>query len=213
MSLSWPAMGAVAIAYLCGSIPTAYLAGRWLKGVDLRTVGSGNLGTTNVYRELGVAPAMVVLVVDVLKGLLPTLLLPWVLMTRWHAGPVPAGWGIAYAGAAVFGHARPVFLLWRGGGKGVATAAGAFLALAPGATAICVLVFITVVATTRFVSLASIVATVALPVIEWFNAGPSALFWAGVAVATFVAWGHRSNISRLRAGTEPRIRRPGGTST
>ncbi len=209
MTDAWPGALAIGLAYVSGSIPTAYLAGRWMKGIDLRTVGSGNLGTTNVYRELGAVPAIVVLVVDVLKGLLPVVLFPMLVAGRSSA-PLADGWAIAVGAATVAGHAKPVFLLWRGGGKGVATAAGAFLALTPGPTALCVAVFAAVVGATRYVSLASVTATALLPVILWVSTGASPLFYASGAIAVFVAWGHRSNIRRLRAGTEPRIRLPGG---
>jgi len=209
VSAGWPA-AAFVLAYLSGSIPSAYLAGRWVKGVDLRTIGSGNLGTTNVYRELGVGPALIVLAVDILKGFTPVYLLPGLIAARSGVPADPANWwGIACAVGAVLGHAKPIFLLWRGGGKGVATAAGAFLALSAVPAAICVVVFVVIVATTRFVSLASLLASAILPIVEWFMAGPSPVFYASLAVAVFVAWGHRSNIGRLRAGTEPRFRPPG----
>lgn len=212
MSFGWPA-AAIVLAYLSGSIPSAYLAGRWVKGVDLRAIGSGNLGTTNVYRELGVGPALIVLAVDMLKGFAPVYLLPGLIAARSGMPVDPLRWwGIGCAVAAVLGHAKPVFLLWRGGGKGVATAAGAFLALSAVPTAICVVVFVVIVAGTRFVSLASLFASAILPVLEWFMVGPSPVFYASLAIALFVAWGHRSNIGRLRAGTEPRFRPPGGAT-
>lgn len=200
----------VIASYVIGSFPTAYLAGRFLKGVDLRTIGSGNLGATNVFRSLGTAPAVVVLIVDVLKGAIPALLFPGLLAAGITSEAAAERWGIAFGVAAIVGHWKPVFLLWRGGGKGVATAAGVFMALSPGPTSLCVLAFIVIVAATRFVSLASIVGAAVLPVLEWFSAGPSPLFYAATAVALFVAWAHRANIRRLQAGTEPRIRRPGG---
>lgn len=200
----------VMASYVIGSVPTAYLAGRLLKGVDLRTVGSGNLGATNVFRSLGTAPAVVVLIVDVLKGAIPTLLFPGLFVASITSEASVQLWGIAFGATAIVGHWKPVFLLWRGGGKGVATAAGVFMSLSPGPTALCVLAFIAVVAATRFASLGSIVGAVVLPVLEWFTAGPSPIFFASLAVALFVTWAHRSNIRRIRAGSEPRIRRPGG---
>jgi glycerol-3-phosphate acyltransferase PlsY len=197
-------------AYVIGSFPSAYLAGRILKGIDLRTVGSGNLGAANVFRVLGPAAAVVVLSIDVLKGAAPTLLLPGLLgVGRWSAD-ASAWWAIAFGAAAIAGHAKPVFLLWRGGGKGVATAAGVFLAITPGPTALCVITFIVIVAATRYVSLGSIVAAAVLPVFEWLGTGASPVTYASVAVALFVTWAHRGNIVRLRAGTERRFGRPGG---
>ena len=202
-------------AYVVGSFPSAYLAGRMLKGIDLRTVGSGNLGATNVFRELGPAAAIVVLLVDLLKGALPTLLLPGLLLPGLLVTGIQseAGtelWAVGFGAAAITGHVKPVFLLWNGGGKGVATAAGVFLAVSPAPASLCIVAFIAVVAATRFVSLASIIAAALLPVFEWFAMGPSPVTGASVAVALFVAWAHRANIARLRAGVEPRLSRPGG---
>ena len=200
-------------AYVIGSFPSAYLAGRILKGVDLRTVGSGNLGATNVYRELGVVPAVVVLVLDALKGAVPTLLLPGLLAAGIQSATSTTAWAVAFGAAAVVGHAKPVFLLWKGGGKGVATAAGVFLAITPGPAMASVAVFIAIVAVTRFMSLGSMIAAVALPVFEWLDAGASPVFYASVAIAAFVMWAHRTNVLRLRAGTEPRFGRPGRGDT
>ena len=204
---------AVALAYLAGSIPTAYLAGRWLKGIDLRTVGSGNLGATNVHRTLGTSAAVVVLVADFLKGALPAALLPPLVPlsgTMIAAGPfLGAGqlWlGLACGVAAIAGHAKPVFLLWRGGGKGVATAAGVFAALAPGAFAVAFVSFAITFAMSRIVSLASLGAAVAMPVGMILTVGArSPLFLVSVLVGLFVFWAHRGNITRLRQGTEPRF--------
>ncbi|MGA1418253.1 MAG: glycerol-3-phosphate acyltransferase, partial [Gemmatimonadaceae bacterium] len=118
-----PPIGALTIGYLAGSIPFAYLAGRLLKGIDLRTVGSGNLGATNVYRTLGAPAAAVVLLLDALKGALPVILLPGV-VTNLRPGIgslqlLTLGIGVT----AILGHTKPIFLLWKGGGKGVATTA------------------------------------------------------------------------------------------
>jgi glycerol-3-phosphate acyltransferase PlsY len=197
---------ALCIAYACGSIPTAFLAGQLLKGVDLRTVGSGNLGATNVYRNLGAVPAVIVLLVDAAKGFLPVLLLP----TRIVGGAgVEAQdltvWAIGCGIAAIFGHLKPIFLLWKGGGKGVATAAGVFGALAPAALGIAVLAFMVVAVGTGYVSLASIVAAVALAIATpMFVAGDTALTVAAAVVSLAVVAMHRKNIQRLLAGTEPK---------
>lgn len=198
------------VAYVAGSFPSAYIAGRAVRGIDLRTVGSGNLGATNVYRELGAVPAIVVLLLDVLKGGLSAGLIPGAL----RADPAAhATWGVVFGVSAIAGHAKPVFLLWRGGGKGVATAAGVFGAVAPLPLAGALVVFAAVVAATRFVSLASIVAAATLPALIWMASGQPVVMGAGVAVAAFVLWSHRANLRRLRAGTEPRIGRPGGTKS
>jgi len=197
---------ALVIAYAAGSIPTAYLAGRLIKGVDLRTIGSGNLGATNVYRSLGTVPAIVVLVLDALKGALPAALLPArIAGVYWFEPREALWWGLACGVAAIVGHAKPVFLLWKGGGKGVATAAGVFAALAPVAMGVSLLIFLTVVVSTGIVSLASLTAAIALPVAVVVLFGvKSPLFLVTLVVLAFVVWTHRANIARLRSGAEPR---------
>ncbi len=197
---------ALGIAYLAGSFPSAYLAGRALKGVDLRTIGSGNLGATNVYRNLGAKAAIGVLVLDALKGYLPAALLPGTIDPTFAAGPnATLWWALACGVAAIAGHAKPIFLLGRGGGKGVATASGVFLALAPAAFGVSFVAFVLVAWRTGFISLASIVGALVLPVAVALTSGvPSPLFIVSVAVAAFVTWAHRANIGRLRKGTEPR---------
>jgi glycerol-3-phosphate acyltransferase PlsY len=200
-----PAVGLV-LAYLAGSIPAAYLAGRITKGIDLREHGSGNLGATNVYRVLGAKVAAVVFLVDVAKGALPVWLLP-----RVTATANPELWAIAYGLLAVAGHVRPVFLLGKGGGKGVATATGVFLALAPLATLLAFTVWIAVVAASGYVSLASLTAAVVLPVAVLVQEGArSPVFIVAVLLAAFVFWTHRENIGRLRRGEEHRFGRRGG---
>jgi len=193
---------ALAAAYLVGSIPTAYLVGR-ANGVDLRTVGSGNLGATNVFRTLGWKWGLFVYLVDVLKGALPVLLLP-------RAASVAPGWpwGVAFGVVAILGHVRPVFLLGKGGGKGVATASGVFLALAPVPAACALVAFILVVAATRYVSLGSLIGAVVLPlVLLWQEHGLSPMVLVSASVAAFVFWTHRENIGRLRRGEERRVGR------
>ncbi len=201
-----PAFGLL-VAYVAGSIPSAYLAGRILKGIDLRTVGSGNLGATNVLRTLGPEAAAVVFLCDALKGALPVALLPGMIDPAFvHAPQTTLWWGLAYGIAAIVGHARPVFLLWNGGGKGVATAAGVFGALAPAALGVALAIFALVVWRSRIVSLASISAALVLPLAVAVTLGPgSPVFAAACAIGLFVIWSHRANISRLRAGTEPRL--------
>ncbi|MBL0939738.1 MAG: glycerol-3-phosphate 1-O-acyltransferase PlsY [Gemmatimonadaceae bacterium] len=202
--------GTVALAYAAGSFPTAYLVGR-ANGVDLRTVGSGNLGATNVQRTLGWGWGGLVYLVDFLKGWLPTLLLPGI------AG-VTAGWpwGVVIGIAAIAGHVKPVFLLGRGGGKGVATASGVFMALAAVPTLIAVGVFVAVVAFTRYVSLGSMIAAVTLATaLIVMSGGFTPLVLVACGIAAFVIWTHRENIGRLRRGEERRIggsRSAGGTT-
>ena len=200
-----PAVGLI-IAYLVGSIPSAYLAGK-AKGVDLRTVGSGNLGATNVFRTLGWKIGLTVYIADCLKGFLPVALLPGVV------GTTEIGWRIGFGVAAIAGHVKPIFLLGKGGGKGVATASGVFLALAPMAMLFSMLSFAAVVAATGYVSLGSLIsALVLVGAVAVRGSGGTPLLATVSLVAAFVFWTHRKNIERLRAGTEHRFGKRGKTA-
>lgn len=190
----------ILIAYLAGSIPFAYLAGK-AKGMDLREHGSGNLGATNATRVLGPAVGGLVYLGDTLKGMLPALLLP-----RYIDSARPDLWAIAFGVAAIIGHVRPIFLMGQGGGKGVATAGGVFFGLAWLPALIAFFLFVAAVAITRRVSVGSLVATIALPTGVIITRGAtSPLALISCAIGLFVIWLHRGNISRLRAGTEPKI--------
>ena len=193
-----PLLG-VLIAYVAGSIPFAYLAGK-AKGLDLREHGSGNLGATNAVRVLGKGIGGLVYLGDTLKGMLPALLLPAVIDS-----PHRELWAIAFGVAAIVGHVKPLFLLGQGGGKGVATAGGVFFGLAPLPAAIALVCFVAVVAITRYASVGSVVAALALPLSILLIDGPTPLFMISCAIGLFVVWMHRANITRLRNGTEPRI--------
>jgi glycerol-3-phosphate acyltransferase PlsY len=194
----------VVIAWLVGSIPTAYLVGR-ANGVDLRKVGSGNLGATNVFRTLGWKWGLAVYAVDVAKGALPVLWLPSFCQVE-RGWP----WGVVFGIAAIIGHVRPVFLLGRGGGKGVATASGVFLALAPLAALAALVTFIIVVAASRYVSLGSLAGAVVLPIaIAWQERAMSPMVIVSAVIALFVFWTHRENIQRLMRGEERRVSTPG----
>jgi acyl phosphate:glycerol-3-phosphate acyltransferase len=188
----------VLIAYLAGSIPSAYLAGKF-RGVDLRQHGSGNLGATNVVRVLGPRIGAVVFIVDLLKGFLPVYFLP-----RYTETLQPELWALVYGVAAIFGHVKPIFLLWKGGGKGVATASGVFLALAFVPMLIAEVAWIGVFYFTRYVSLASLVGAAVLPIaiLALYREPQSPVFIASVIIALFVFWTHRANIGRLRRGEE-----------
>jgi glycerol-3-phosphate acyltransferase PlsY len=188
-----------AAGYLIGSIPTGLLIIRLLRGVDIRTVGSGNIGATNVYRVAGLPTALLVLVIDGLKGALP------VLLARTSGAPP---WAEVLAGvAAIVGHNWSVFLRFAGG-KGVATSLGVLLALSPGAAAVAIVVWLAVAGATRYASLASILAIAAVPAVMWARREPAHhLLFAGAALA-FVLYRHRANLARLRAGTELRITDP-----
>ena len=191
----------VFIAYLAGSIPSAYIAGR-MSGVDLREHGSGNLGATNVVRVLGPRTGGVVFLADFLKGFLPVYYLPIVADTLQ-----PEIWALIYGAAAILGHVKPIFLLGRGGGKGVATASGVFTALAPIPMLISMAVWIVVFAISRYVSLASLFGAAVLPIaIFLFRRDThSAILIASIIIAAFVFWTHRANIGRLRRGEEHRF--------
>jgi glycerol-3-phosphate acyltransferase PlsY len=200
-----PAIGLL-LAYLAGSIPAAYIAGRVLRGIDLREHGSGNLGATNVMRVMGPKIGAVVLLFDALKGAIPVIVLPMVFGVQ-----DTAWWAIAYGVAAIVGHVRPIFLLGRGGGKGVATAAGVFAALAPVPLLISAVVFLAVVLASGYVSLGSLVSAAVFPLaVIVIAAGLTPVALAGLAMAAFVFWTHRANIGRLRRGEEHRFgrRRP-----
>lgn len=192
---------ALAISYAVGSIPFAYLAGA-AAGVDLRKQGSGNLGATNVFRVLGWKVGLLVFLADALKGALPVLLLA----PRISAPGDPILWALACGIAAIFGHVRPVYLGFRKGGKGVATASGVFFALAPLPMLITFAVFVAIVLGTGYVSLGSLAAAALLPVLLLVTHGvASPLFVVSVIIACFVYWTHRANIGRLRRGEEHRF--------
>jgi len=191
----------VIISYLAGSIPSAYIAGK-LRGVDLRKHGSGNLGATNVVRVLGAKTGAVVFLADFLKGFLPVYFLPMYTETLR-----PGLWALVFGAAAIMGHVKPIFLLGKGGGKGVATASGVFTALAFVPMLVAQVVWITVFYFTRYVSLASLLGAAVLPVaiLAWYRDPRSPVFIASVIIALFVFWTHRANIGRLRRGEEHRF--------
>jgi glycerol-3-phosphate acyltransferase PlsY len=196
---------ALALAYVSGSIPFAHLAGM-AKSVDLRKQGSGNLGATNVFRVLGWKIGIAVFVADAAKGALPVLLLP----SRIDTLRDPVLWAIAVGVAAIAGHVRPLFLKFGRGGKGVATAAGVFLALAPVPMLISFAVFVLLVLATGYVSLGSLVSAIVLPVLLAVTEGAqSPKFIVGAVIAAFVFWTHRANIRRLRRGEENRFGKRG----
>ncbi|MDQ2668107.1 MAG: glycerol-3-phosphate 1-O-acyltransferase PlsY [Gemmatimonadota bacterium] len=196
---------ALALAYVSGSIPFALLAGK-ANSVDLRKQGSGNLGATNVFRTLGWKIGVAVFLADAAKGALPVLLLP----PRIDSLRDPVVWAIATGVAAIAGHVRPLFLKFGKGGKGVATAAGVFLALAPIPMLATFAVFVAVVLSTGYVSLGSLVSAILLPVLLAVTAGVSSpLFAVSAVVAAFVFWTHRANIRRLRRGEENRFGKRG----
>jgi glycerol-3-phosphate acyltransferase PlsY len=186
----------IVAAYLAGSLPFGYWLVRVLRGADIRTLGSRNTGATNVWRNFGWKLGVATLVLDVAKGALPVLA-----ARHWSGNGTAALAGIV----AMLGHGYPV-LLGFGGGKGVATGAGASLALFPWGVLIAIAVFVLALVTLRFVSVASLLGSAAFLVAAVaFGRDWPVIAFAALAFA-FVAYRHRANIGRLRAGTEPRAR-------
>ncbi len=196
---------ALVIGYLLGSLPTSYLAGRMLRGIDLRQVGSGNLGATNVFRTLGWTAAVPVLLIDIGKGALAV----WIgLLPVFAFASIPDAGGLLAAVGAILGHSFSPFVGFAGG-KSVATAAGAFLTLAPWSMLPAFSVWIILLVTTRIMSVASVAGAVTLPVVLIANElreGDREINWATLAAAlvvgVFVVLRHRANMQRLRGGTE-----------
>ncbi len=185
----------IVFAYLMGSVPSGYLLGK-MSGIDVRSVGSGNIGATNVARALGKGRGALTLLADAVKGYLPVLV-----ALRLELGA--AGTALV-AIAAFLGHLYPLFLNFRGG-KGVATALGALLALAPTATLVLIVVFGVAVLASRIVSLGAIAAAIAAPVVLWLFSQSLVFFAMGLFLGAMVILRHRGNIQRLLAGTEPRF--------
>jgi acyl phosphate:glycerol-3-phosphate acyltransferase len=185
----------VLLGYFAGSVPFAFLLARHA-GIDVRLAGSGNVGAANVLRTTGTWRAVAVMALDVAKGAAA------VLIVHVAAGGASAA---ALAGAAaVVGHIYPVWLRFHGG-KGVAVAAGVFSMLSPLATAVAASLFLAVVWATRYVSLGSIAATLALPPIAWWAGAPPAVVGAAAGTGSLILFRHRANLRRLRLGTERRV--------
>lgn len=191
-----PLVLAVVLAYLIGSVPFALLLARRWGTADLRRVGSGNVGAANVMRASGVGAGVLAALLDASKGAAGVLL-----ATRLDAGGIaPAAAGLA----AIVGHVYPVWLRFRGG-KGVATACGVFWVLAPVAMPPALALFVATVWLTKYVSLGSLVASIALPPIAYALGSSAAAVGAAVAASALIVFRHRSNLLRLRSGTERRI--------
>lgn len=196
----------VLFAYLLGSIPTGYLAGRWLLGIDIREHGSGSTGATNVLRTLGKVPAILVLVIDAFKGIAAIALvylfyffLPTELNAQWHP------WLVAGAAfAAIIGHSKSIWLNFTGG-KSVATSIGVLLIMSWQVGLLTLAVFGVALAISRIVSLSSIVGAIAVTAFMFVLHQPLPYqIFAGIA-GIYVIWRHRSNIGRILAGTEPQL--------
>lgn len=198
-------------SYLLGSIPTGYLLGRWLKGIDIREYGSGSTGATNVLRTLGKGPGLLVLLVDVGKGALAIALIRWVCSPNFAVLPpeiLSPDWidWIVISGslAAILGHSKPLWLSFKGG-KSVATSLGILLALDWRIGLATLGVFALVIALSRWVSLSSISAAIALPLLMLGFAQPLPYLLFALVGSGYVIGRHRTNIQRLLAGTEPRL--------
>lgn len=196
-------------SYLLGAIPAGYLAGR-IAGIDIRKHGSGNIGATNVIRVLGKRYGYPVFAADFLKGLGAvklSILIGTRMLPEWSS---PEIFGIIAAIFSVIGHSFPIWLNFAGG-KGVATSAGALFGLVPVITLMGGVIWLLIFWLTRYVSLASIGAAVALPLLilikSWSQTGDRPLFYFSLFLAAIVIWRHRSNLSRLVRGTEPRFTR------
>ncbi len=198
-----PGLFSLLLAYLLGAIPTGYLISRWVADLDIRDVGSGSTGATNVLRQVGKGPALVVFLVDVAKGTTAV-----VLARSLQLGDE---WQVLAGLAALAGHIWPVWLGWKGG-KAVATGLGMLLGLSWPVGLACFGVFVTVISLSRIVSLASVSAAISLPLLMlWSFVGssfrPAYLVLALIAMV-LVVWRHRSNLKRLLAGSEPKIGQP-----
>ena len=188
------------IGYLLGSIPSGFLAGRWLKNIDLRTIGSGSTGATNVLRNVGKGPALVVFLVDVAKGAAAVLLASALTQNN----PLN-DWIQVLAGlAALAGHIWPLWLGFKGG-KAVATGLGMFLGLAWPVGLACFGMFMAVFSLSRIVSLASVVAAISLPLLMAAGSASNANLVVALVAMALVLWRHRSNLLRLINGTEPKV--------
>jgi glycerol-3-phosphate acyltransferase PlsY len=197
---------ALLAGYVSGSLPWGLWLGRWLRGVDVRTLGSGNLGATNVYRSLGPGIGVATLALDIAKGALPVWLVPG---AAWaQAFPGGHAWcALAVGVAAVAGHVW-TFLAGFKGGKGVATSAGVLLALSPPSFGVFVAVFVATLLLTRFVSLGSILGSIAFTIALWRfspDGAASPGFLLGVVLAVLVVVRHKDNIVRLLKGQERRF--------
>ena len=190
----------LAFGYLLGSMPTGYLAGKWIAGIDLRLKGSGSTGATNVLRHVGKWPALIVFLLDVIKGAIP------VVVARSFG--LNDYWQVVAGLAALIGHIWPVWLGWKGG-KAVATGLGMLLGLTWQVGIACFGIFLTVLSITRIVSLSSVISALSLPFLMLLsfqgNTFRPAFLYLGIVTTAMVLWRHRSNLKRLSKGEEPKI--------
>ncbi|MDR1196052.1 MAG: glycerol-3-phosphate 1-O-acyltransferase PlsY [Endomicrobium sp.] len=190
-------IGYIILAYLCGAIPFAYIIAKIAGKVDIRTVGSGNPGATNVFRSVGAGAGSVTFILDALKGFFPV----------WFAILIDSSfsYSVAVATAAMVGHIYTVFLKFKGG-KGVATGCGVFLALMPIPTLCALFVFAAVFLISGYVALGSVCAAIVMPLASYFSGYHIEAVIFAFAVALLIIYKHRTNIKRLREGTENRFK-------
>jgi glycerol-3-phosphate acyltransferase PlsY len=187
-------------AYLIGAFPSSYVVAKLARGIDLRKHGSGNLGATNAYRVLGWKAAMPVFVLDIFKGWLPTFYFARI------DGNDSWEWALAYGAMAIVGHVFSIYVRFKGG-KGVATGAGVFIALAPLAVLITTVIWIALVFITATVSVGSIAAAASLPIAVALLDDRRLVLVLAIALSAFVIYAHRANIKRLMRGEEPSFRK------
>jgi glycerol-3-phosphate acyltransferase PlsY len=199
METAWRITLLIMASYLLGAVPFSYIAGRLLRGIDLREHGSGNLGAANTFRVLGRGAAIPVLLADIGKGYLAVRLVPIYGLEGYQ-------YVLLAALIVIIGHNYSAFVRFAGG-KGVGTTAGTFLAMAPIAVLACIVIWIVVLLISRIVSLASIVSAACLPAAVAITDRSThvSVLYLSIVVALFVIYKHRSNIRRLREGTEKRI--------
>ncbi|MCU1294963.1 MAG: acyl-phosphate glycerol-3-phosphate acyltransferase [Bryobacterales bacterium] len=199
------ALAAVLLAYFIGGLPFGYLFVRFSLGKDVRTLGSGNIGATNVHRTAGRKAGLIVLLLDILKGFISV----WLTAVISHGDPLVLGLAIV---AVMLGHCYPVLLRFKGG-KAVACFIGAFLYVAPAALLATTVVFVLVVAGTKFISLASIVGALVFPLFFWLIYHPAEpILITTIVAALLIVYRHQANISRLLSGTENVFSLKGGTA-
>lgn len=188
----------VVAAYLLGAIPFGYLIVRFVEGKDIRAVGSGNIGATNVLRGSSKIAGVLTLLLDAGKGYLA------VRLARWIVADPTRTWDVVAAVAAIAGHIFTVFLRFKGG-KGVATGCGAYLAISPAAVVCTLLLFVITAAVSRYISLASIVATAAYPLWAYLFGQPKNIIVGGIIGASLIIIRHNANIRRLFQGRENKV--------
>ncbi len=196
--------GIVVFSYMLGSIPWGLIFTRLFTSEDIRKKGSGNIGATNVRRVAGTKTGLFVLIGDLLKGGIPVYLAGTVI-------PPDISWRDIYvalvAFAAFSGHLYPLYLKFKTGGKGVSTAAGCFLILAPEACLIAILIFIVFIILTNYVSVGSMAAAVALPFTVWWDTRSGVMVFTAVVISVLIVFRHKDNIRRLQSGTESGVRK------